>query len=232
MILGGWTQDWTQKPDSSFSYVMYGMVTNLEALTTGGLKGPGDTPPDTGGVDVIWTYGGQGCSPANYPKVDGIAKIVGDTDTNKWDGVDFDDECKMNTANIISAMKDLKDAKKTTSYTFLAGWEYNNVAAAQTPVKDIAASGYCDRLVLMCYGDKMWNETDIENNVGPAIEKTIGFIGDSKKVILALTPIGLDSKNLGQFLNYTTKNKLGGLFIWEFPQLKPDDLKTIIDTLK
>jgi hypothetical protein len=210
---------------------MYGMVTTLDQLKTGGGQGPNQAPIDTGNAKALWTYGGGGCSPTDYPTTDGIADIVDATVNNGWAGVDFDDECSMNIANIIATMKQLKAAGKETSYTFLAGWDYNNNTASQDIVKQVADSGYCDRFVLMCYATAMWSDADIKANVGPAIEKTVNFTGDSKKVVLALTPAGLNADNLGQFLNYTTDNNLAGLFIWNFTLLQQADLDTIVKTL-
>jgi len=210
---------------------MYGMVTSLKELKTGGGHGPDQSPIDTGAAKALWTYGGGFCQPEGYPTDDGIDAIVKSTVKNGWAGVDFDDECKMNIANIIETMKRLKAAGKETSYTFLAGWAYNNKPDDQEVVKKIADSGFCDRFVLMCYAAEMWDDQTIKDNVGPAIEKTINFVGDSKKVILALTPVGLNAQNLGTFLNDVLDNQLGGLFIWNFTLLKPDDLDTIVKTL-
>jgi hypothetical protein len=232
MCIGGWTQKWKQKPPDCFSYVMYGMVTTLDELKTGGGQGPNKPPINTGSVKSLWTYGGGFCKPKGYPKTaNDIKAIVDATVKNKWAGVDFDDECKMNTDNIIQAMKQLKDAGKETSYTFIAGWDYNNKKPSQAIVKKVADSSYCDRFILMCYDAAMWDDQTIKDNVGPAIQKTIEFTGDSKKVILALTPAGLTPKNLKDFLDYTQNNNLGGMFIWNFLSLKPSDLETIVKTL-
>ena len=231
MCIGGWTQNWTQVPDSSFSYVMYGMVTSLKELKTGGGQSPNQPPIDTGCTKALWTYGGGFCQPEGYPTDDGINAIVNATVDNGWEGVDFDDECKMNIPNIIETMKQLKATGKETSYTFIAGWAYNNDPDARAVVQKIANSGYCDRFVMMCYAREMWDDQTIKENVGPAVEKTINFAGDSKKVILALTPAGLNTQNLAAFLNYVLKNQLGGLFIWDFTLLKRTDLDTIIKIL-
>ena len=231
IFIGGWTQTWTQVPDSSFSYVMYGMVTSLKELKTGGGQGPNQPPIDTGSTKALWTYGGGFCKPEGYPTDDGIDAIVNATVDNGWAGVDFDDECNMNIPNIIETMKRLKAAGKETSYTFIAGWAYNNNPDARTVVQEIANSGYCDRFVMMCYAAEMWDDQTIKDNVGPAVEKTINFAGDCKKVILALTPAGLNAQNLEAFLNYVLDNQLGGLFIWNFKLLKRTDLDTIINTL-
>jgi hypothetical protein len=231
MCIGGWTQKWKLAPPDSFSYVMYGMVTSLDVLKTGGGKGPHIPPIDTGSVKALWTYGGGGCNPEGYPNAGGITAIVDATVNNKWAGVDFDDECKMNTDNIIETMKQLKNNGKETSYTFIAGWDYNNQESSQAIVQKVAESGFCDRFILMCYAAAMWNDQTIQDNVGPAIEKTINFTGSSKKVILALTPRGLNQKKLDAFLKYVLDNDLGGLFIWNFSRLKQNDLDTIVNTL-
>ncbi|MCX6580671.1 MAG: hypothetical protein NT166_10870 [Candidatus Aminicenantes bacterium] len=231
MCIGGWTQKWKLSPPDSFSYVMYGMVTSLDVLKTGGGKGPHIPPIDTGSTKALWTYGGGLCKPEGYPDAGGITAIVDATVNNNWAGVDFDDECKMNTDNIIETMKQLKNEGKETSYTFIAGWDYNNNQASQAIVQKVANSGYCDRFILMCYAAAMWDDQTIKDNVGPAIEKTVNFTGNSKKVILALTPRGLNQQNLDAFLKYALDNDLGGMFIWNFSLLKQNDLATIVNTL-
>ena len=41
-----------------------------------------------------------------------MLRIVEATVDRGWDGVDFDDECNMNTERVIEAMKRLKEARK------------------------------------------------------------------------------------------------------------------------
>jgi hypothetical protein len=77
----------------------------------------------------------------------------------------------------------------------------------------------------------MWSMEDIKANVGPAIDRTISYVKDPKKVILALTPAGLDQTNLDYFLNEVISKKIGGLFVWNFPELKSSDLNIIIEKL-
>ncbi len=43
-ILGGWSQSLSSKPLEEFDVMMYGMVTNLDGLTTGTLASPGWSP--------------------------------------------------------------------------------------------------------------------------------------------------------------------------------------------
>ncbi|NEO38698.1 MAG: hypothetical protein F6J90_21135 [Moorea sp. SIOASIH] len=242
-VIGGWTQSTSnQPPDESFAYTMYGMITNLNGLTSGTPSQPGWSPKDTNPPSipgkVLWTYGGAGCTPNGMPDSDqNVNDIISATNSSGWDGVDFDDECQMNTDLIIDTMESLKP--KESSYTFLAGWNYNNPDQSDEGkqinqnVQKIGATGLCDRFILMCYGDAMWSMPDIQNNVGPAIERTIAHLGNNsnKKVILALTPAGLNQENLNYFLNQVLKYDLGGLFIWEFPNLSHSDLETIKNTL-
>jgi len=240
-VIGGWSQSTTDIPPDTFSYTMYGMITNLEGLTSGTPTSPGwnlnDTtaPPVSG--KVMWTYGGQGCTPSGMPKSDmNINQIVDATNNNGWDGVDFDDECSMNVGQMILTMQQLKP--KQSSYTFLAGWDYNNPdnpsshgQAINEAVRQIAQAKAADRYVLMCYADSMWPMTDIVANVGPAIQRTITNGVPRNQVILALTPAGLNSENLDYFLNQVTSNNIGGLFIWNYPSLKQEDLNTIVNRL-
>ena len=55
-----------------------------------------------------------------------MLRIVEATVDRGWDGVDFDDECNMNTERVIEAMKRLKEARKETSLGFIAGYSYNH----------------------------------------------------------------------------------------------------------
>lgn len=239
-IIGGWAQSVSQLPPESFSYTMYGMVTNLEHLTTGTPNNPGwspinTVPPQTNGK-VLWTYGGGGCMPNGMPAADmDVEKIVHATTYQQWSGVDFDDECSMNTEQLIHAMGTLKPYQ--SSYTFLAGWAYNNPEASSSgkaindAVSQIAMANVADRYIMMCYGSQMWSMQEIKANVSPAIKRTIDYGIPEKKIILALTPRGLTSEALDYFLNQVISNRIGGLFIWNFPALKPNHLETIEMTL-
>ena len=235
-IIGGWTQNPADKAPSTFSRTMYGMITNLEGLTSGTPEYPGwspvqnPAPPAQG--QVLWTYGGAGCTPTQMPGTpEQIKEVVAATRSNKWAGVDFDDECQMDVDNIIATMKALKP--NLTSYTFLAGWDYNNPHSSihgkdiNHAVSAIAQSGAADLQILMCYGGAMWSMTDIIANVGPAIDRTLANGVPAKEVILALTPAGLNPENLDYFLNQVTDKGIGGLFIWNFPDLHYSDLEEI-----
>lgn len=170
-IIGGWTQYIEQLPPETFAYVMYGMITNLEGLTSGTPGSPGWSPALTGpppaNAQVMWTYGGAGCTPTNMPTEDNMNAILDATNSQGWAGVDFDDECSMNFEMLIPTMGELKAQGKDTSYTFLAGWDYNNPSpgspgeATNQAVEGIAGAGVADRMVLMCYADKMWPMPDI-----------------------------------------------------------------------
>ncbi len=83
----------------------------------------------------------------------------------------------------------------------------------------------------MCYAAAMWSTSDIEGNVGPALERTINYVGDPKKVILAFTPVGLTRENLDYFLDQVTGKDVGGLFVWNFPILQTADLEVITNAL-
>lgn len=240
-IIGGWTQDTNNLAPETFAYVMYGMITNLEGLTSGTPDSPGWSPaltsPPPANGQVMWTYGGGGCTPTNMPTEDNINAILDATDSQGWAGVDFDDECSMNFGMLINTMGELKAQGKDTSYTFLAGWSYNNPdqspegEATNEAVREITGASVADRMVLMCYADVMWSMEEIEANVGPAIERTIDNGVPPKQVILALTPAGLNDENLNYFLDRVTSYDIGGLFIWEFPNLDPYYLDIIEQTL-
>lgn len=241
-ILGGWAQSLADTPPAGFSHTMYGMVTNLAGLTTGTETAPGWSPtnnkaPKIPGNDVLWTYGGGLCSPESMPKTSQqISDIVAAAKDNDWAGVDFDDECNMNIDNLIDTMQQLKPLQ--TSYTFIAGWAYNNPNASSNgqaindAVKKISNAGAADRFALMCYATEMWSKADIEANVSQAIERTINDNGvTAKSVILALTPEGLDDWNLNYFLDQVLKYDIGGVYVWNFPLLKGADLDVIKDRL-
>lgn len=240
--IGGWSQQTSKRPPSQFSYTMYGMITNLQGLTSGLPASPGWSPASTSKPDVagkvLWTYGGGGAVPDNMPATQSdIQGIISATDTQGWDGIDVDDESDMNIDNIIATMKQAKQEEKETSYTFLAGWNYNNPNASSSgtatneDIEKIVAADVCDRFPLMCYASSMWSMDDIITNVGPAIDRTIAHVGDPKKVFLALTPAGLNAENLDYFLNQVTTNDIGGLFVWNFPSLEDADLVTICEQL-
>jgi len=241
-VIGGWSQKTGDLPPSQFSYTMYGMITNLQGLTSGLPTSSGWSPASTPKPDVagkvLWTYGGGGAVPDNMPATQSdIQAIISATDTQDWDGIDVDDESNMDINNIIATMKQLKQEQKETSYTFRAGWNYNNQNASSAGattnknIQQIVAADVCDRFPLMCYATSMWSMDDIVANVGPAIERTIAHVGDPKKVFLALTPVGLNQENLAYFLNQVTTNDIGGLFVWNFPILKDADLVTICEQL-
>lgn len=242
-VLGGWTQEVSNKPKPEYTYTMYGMITDLKNLMSGTGSG-GWSPeqqtrpePTSPGAKVMWTYGGEGACPDNMPAIEDIDRIVNTTRDKNWDGIDFDNESKMNIENVINVMEELKKSSKTTSYTFLAGWNYNNPGSStegeieNENVKKIAEENVSDRFVLMCYGAEMWSMSDIEANVGQALERTIGYVIDKKKVMLALTPHGLNTENLTYFLEQVKSKEIGGLFVWDFTQLKDGDLETIKTTL-
>ncbi|WP_338512061.1 hypothetical protein [Erwinia aphidicola] len=74
-ITGGWSQSLSGRPLKEFDVMMYGMVTNLDGLTTGTPASPGwspekqdkpDNTPDFKGR-TLWVYGGGGCSPEGKP---------------------------------------------------------------------------------------------------------------------------------------------------------------------
>lgn len=239
-ILGGWSQSPRNSSPATFSYVMYGMITNLSGLTAGTPAAPGWSPARStapaGAGKVLWTYGGGLCGPKEMPEDDGqIQAIVDATHGNGWAGVDFDDECSMNIGGVIRTMQALKP--KEASYTFLAGRAYNHPETSESgrainaAVRQIAQAGVANRHILMSYAAKMWSMSDIQANVGPAIRRTIDHGVPPKQVILALTPAGLNSENLDFFLSQVTSNQIGGLFIWNYPTLQPSDLAVIERTL-
>ncbi|SHO57020.1 hypothetical protein [Vibrio quintilis] len=236
-IIGGWTQEIHVQPPVTFTCTMYGMVTNLKELATGTPPkqswnwSPKTTPaPTVMHGDVMWTYGGAGAVPDEMPAADQLEQMAATCTKGSWAGVDFDNESRMNIDNVIAVMKQLKASDCQTSYTFLAGADYVN--SGDSTVQAVSDSGVCDRFVLMCYGGKMWGMDDIKRYVSAAIEKTIEVYGvPAKQVILALTPDGLTAENLDYFLQQVKSHDIGGLFIWNFQLLKPEDLETICTEL-
>ena len=236
-IIGGWTQSPSSVPPEGFSHTMYGMITNLEGLTAGTAASPGWSPksrqaPEVPTGDAMWTYGGGLCSPNAMPATsDQVQEIVSVTKDQGWAGVDFDDECSMDIDNLIETMQQLKPLQ--TSYTFLAGADYcyprsSSGQKINDAVQKINNAGAADRYMLMCYAAAMWDQQTIETYVNKAVDRTINENGVAKKdCILCLTPAGLDDWNLNYFLDTVTHYDIGGLFIWNFPTLKPEDLDTI-----
>ena len=229
-IIGGWSQNISDVAPTGFDHTMYGMITNLDGLTAGTPDSPGWSPKTTAAPtaatgSVMWTYGGAGATPENMPRNKAENnEIVSCTNQQHWAGVDFDDESTMDINNVVAVMKKLKRQQPPlqSSYTFLAGWDYNNPTASSSgklindAVQKIAQAKCSDRFILMCYGDDMWSNADIKANVGPAIERTINNGVPKKEVILALTSVGLNAENLDYFLEQVRSYDIGGLFIWDF----------------
>lgn len=238
-ILGGWTQSLNDIPPTQFDFAMYGMITNLSALTSGTPDAPGWSParsgPPDSGAQRLWTYGGGLCTPDAMPaSTADIDAIINASRTQNWAGVDFDDECNMDIDNIIATMRAVKPA--STSYTFLAGYDYNTAGSSSgqrtnAAVQAIADADVSDRFILMCYATKMWDMSDIQKYVPASIERTIGYVGNAKQVVLALTPAGLNEENRTFFLDQVSEYDIGGLFVWNFPSLAMDDLEAIATAL-
>jgi len=240
-LLGGWSMSLTRYPFNEFDYIMYGMVTNLEGLTTESETDQGWSPeneskPENNPCFIgkrLWVYGGGGCSPEGKPSsINDVSRIISATMNKGWDGVDFDDECNMNIKFVIETMKKLKDNNKETSFGFIAGYSYNHPCTEKgqeinDKVKSIITSGQCNRLVHYCYATAMWNQDDIINNVKQALEQSISYGMDRDKIVLALTTRGLTDWNLNYFLNQIINLNLGGLFIWRYDEMTPNHLKII-----
>ncbi len=239
-IVGGWTQRLDAEVPPQFSYTMYGMVTNLDLLKTGSAGSPGWGPEATTAPsapeNAMWTYGGGGCFPDGRPsnpqdieRIRRACYFEGDTSRPpNWAGVDFDDECGMNVPAIAEAIDQLGSLE--SSFTFLAGYDYIHNSGGANRALEILKGGNCKRFVMMCYAAKMW--PDYETYVRPAIEKTIEGHGiEPCKVVLALTPAGLNDENLAYFLDQVIDFRLAGLFVWNFTTLKGSDLEKILTRL-
>ncbi|WP_248797831.1 hypothetical protein [Pseudomonas sp. MWU13-2105] len=242
--LGGWSQTLTREPMPHFTQMMYGMVTNLDGLTTGTAGTPGWSPatspaPRPHGYTgkVLWTYGGGLCSPKAKPAdQDEIDAIVKATLDNDWDGVDFDDECQMNIPNVIATMQRLKQRHKQTRFGFISGYTYNTPAsgtgmALNDKVRQVVRSGHCDQIVHYCYASRMWTDAEIERYVGQSLERTLAHGALPAQLILALTSRGLSDHNLQLFLDQVTRQRIGGLYIWAYHQLLPSHQRTIFEHL-
>ena len=244
-ITGGWSQSLSGRPLKEFDVMMYGMVTNLDGLTTGTQASPGwspekqdkpDNTPDFKGK-TLWVYGGGGCTPEGKPSnQDEVLRIAEATKSRGWDGVDFDDECNMNISLVIETMKQLKKCQKETSFGFISGYSYNHPATdngkkLNEKVKNLIQSGQCDRFIHYCYASAMWSNEDITGNVIPALKRTLEHGAENKKCILALTTKGMTGWNLNYFIDQVINFNLGGLFIWKYEDLKDEHYKTIKDRL-
>ena len=242
--LGGWSQTLSREPMTHFTRMMYGMVTNLDGLTTGTISTPGWSPmtskaPRPAGYNgqVLWSYGGGLCSPKAKPAdQDEINAIVNATLDNDWDGVDFDDECQMNIPNVIKTMEVLKQHGKQTSFGFISGYSYNTPTSCagkelNDKVQQMIQSGHCDQLVHYCYASRMWTDSEIERYLGQSLERTLTQGARADQVILALTTRGLTDHNLNAFLDQVTRLKIGGLYIWAYHQLLASHQRTIEERL-
>ncbi|ANS43092.1 hypothetical protein [Serratia inhibens] len=244
-IIGGWSQSLLNESRKEFDVMMYGMVTNLEGLTTGTSMNPGWSPEKqnkpTGSPGfkgkTLWVYGGGGCSPEGKPSnQEEVSRIAEATKSQGWDGVDFDDECNMNMDLVIEAMKLLKNCQKETSLGFIAGYSYNHPETStgvslNEKIKKLILSGQCDRFIHYCYASEMWSKEDILGNVIPALKRTLSHGAEKKKCILALTTRGLTDWNLNYYIDQVLDFNLGGLFIWKYEDLKNDHYEIIKERL-
>lgn len=238
-LIGGWSMALDVAPLDEFDITMYGMVTNLEGLTTGSRAAPGWSPANNHKPFAektssgLWVYGGGGCSPVGRPSSDGeVQRIIDVTVQQQWDGVDFDDECNMDTDRVIQAMAGLKANNKQTSYGFISGYSYNHPQSVTgqklaEKVKKIIQSGHCDRLIHYCYASAMWSESDIKNNVRQALQTSLDYGMPKAGIILALTTRGLNDWSLNYFLDQIVTLDVGGLFVWRYTALT-DAQRTVI----
>lgn len=242
--LGGWSQSLSRAPMAGFNPIIYGMVTNLEGLTVGTSAAPGWSPataraPRLNGHagPVLWAYGGGLCSPRGRPASDAeVQRIVDVTLANDWDGVDFDDECSMDIERVTQAMEKLKQHGKRTSYGFIAGHTYNHPATQagkrlNDKVRQVIASGHCDRLVHYCYATRMWTDSEIEQFVGQALERSIAHGACARQVILALTSRGLTDHNLKLFIDQVERLQIAGLYIWAYHELTTEHQQSLYERL-
>jgi len=240
-ILGGWTQHLDTTPPSGFSHVQYGMITELNKLTIGTVIAPGWGPADTLAPKTysksIWSYGGALCRPAGMPNsIKQINNIISATTTKYWDGVDVDNECGMDINNVIKLFDMMSDFE--TSYTFMGGVEFNDPEkypggqATNDELKLISDNVEIDRFIMMSYGDQMWSEQEIKDNIGPGIVRLLNIGIDKKNIIVTVTTAGLTNENLHRVLDEVVKYKVGGLFVWEFKDLIPEHLIIIQDRLQ
>ncbi|MBV6754376.1 MULTISPECIES: hypothetical protein [unclassified Pseudomonas] len=243
-IIGGWSQTLSRDPMPYFTRMMYGMVTNLDGLTTGTSSAPGWSPttskaprPTDYSGQVLWTYGGDLCSPKAKPAQDEIDTIVKATLDNGWDGVDFKDDCQMNIPNVIETMRVLKKHGKQTHFGFIPGDSYNTPSSCvgkelNDKLRQMIQSRYCDQLVHHCYASRMWTDTEIERYVGRSLERTLAHGASADQVILALSTRGLTDHNLNAFLDQVTRLKIGGLYIWACHKLLASHQRTIAERLE
>ena len=223
-----------EKPDNykDYSVLMFGMITELDKLTTSnGVFGPSLTGVPSyvkSGFkgEVLWTYGGEFATPEGSPtSLQKVDAVIDATHDNNWDGIDIDDEFNGNTDNLVKVLQGIKNDGKSSSFTFLAGSDYT---AGGTPVIDakiVATKDYCDRYVLMCYGNAMWTDAEMKNFIPKAIKRTIDHGIAPKKIIVGACVDGLNATNLGYLINWvkgeevigesvTNPHELGGIFYW------------------
>ncbi|MGK0706772.1 hypothetical protein ACSFCW_25300 [Yokenella regensburgei] len=78
----------------------------------------------------------------------------------------------------------------------------------------------------------MWSKEEIAGNVIPALKRTLEHGAENNKCILALTTRGLNEWSLNYFIDQVLDFNLGGLFIWEYEDLKDEYYKTIKNRLR
>jgi hypothetical protein len=228
LTLGGYTQDLTAVAPRTFSRVLYGMITNLPQLTSGTTDKPGWSPSLTkapsapAGCQVLWIYGGAGAQPSGYPDSGSLASIVSATTQNGWDGVDFDDESALNVPMVGSTMTGLKQAGKATSFDFVGGWGFTvgpDAAANQQIVRDIAATGQCDAINMMCYGGTMWTDWEMSSFIPTTCAAARSAVNGNSRLMLGITTRGLTSTNLQFALDQVKSQNLNGIMVFAFEEL-------------
>ena len=220
-IYGDWTNlnKWPPQNINEYDYIMMGMCSNLGDFTNSNNFGPKSPKPhylNHFKGKKLWTYGGTNASGPNPPYPKKLQSRSFYSNTSSWDGLDIRDVFDANRSALVAIFTTVKNSGKSTSYTFKAGTDYCNEGPTDQISKKIRAINYyCDRFILICHGEGMWNKSTYDNIIPAAIDKTIGLVGNSRKLILACTSDGLTKQNLKDFINYVTYNNLGGLFIWQ-----------------
>ncbi|HIB85358.1 MAG TPA: hypothetical protein EYO59_12400 [Chromatiaceae bacterium] len=232
---GGWTQNLGAFPKRGMTTVMYGMIEDLEGLTT--ARGcdswsPVETHAPLISASSLWSYGGDGCFPRGMPDSDPlIDKMISATTCKCWSGIDVVNGCGMDSDKIITLFNKMHWKQK--SYTFYAGSKFNNPEQhpegefANNEVLKIYMYTDVDRFILKMYDGVMWSLESLHSYVGPGMKRLLNMGVPAKKIFATATTKGLTIDALNHIIDEIKRLKVGGLFIWDYENLLPPHLDLI-----
>jgi hypothetical protein len=222
-IVGGWVGDdpWEQRvPFQGLDFLDYGYLSCIKTGVNGPCDSPGqrsvNTKPDSalfnGAACVRFVIGGDKCNAADWnPEFYA---------NNDWGcGVDVDNECEMTAEQISQQFNAVKNAGKSTMYTFLHDktdlLKDLTVKPDHYAVMSFYGANWCRQSgvpagCVMGPGDKSYEES-----VPQIIDNILNQIGagNSKQLLLGLHANGIDEKTVDDWCRFIREKNLGGVMI-------------------